>query len=239
MSAIRRRTIPSFLSVLLAVSLLVLVESTPAQAQLLEQYDYEDLEFRGIGIEAMRVVPNRIQRANGIGIRADLGLIGPHVRVMPTARYWGSRLNDAEVARLASQIILVCERQETAACPDTLDLGEVRFSDLELSLDGHFLLVGDRMVAPYLGAGLSLHQLNGSGDSIDGTFVEDLLDSVAPGIAGLAGVSVRFAPTLAVLAEARFMLASEVRYASVAIGGLWTLPRPAPPTTALLRSPNR
>ncbi|MDR0787613.1 MAG: hypothetical protein LBG44_07075 [Gemmatimonadota bacterium] len=199
----------------------------PAVAQFLPRYDFAGMEFRGVGMDAMRVWATRIEPTTGVAIRADLGFIGPRVRIMPTARFWSSSLNNAEVERLASQIVLVCERQENATCPETLDLGEVRFSDLEFSLDGHFLLFGNRAIAPYLGAGLSLHLLNGSGESINGTFVEDLLDSVAPGIGGLVGSSVHLASSLALLVEGRFMLGSDVRYAGATVGGYWTLPRPS------------
>lgn len=229
----RNEAVIHALSALILGVAIALTGARPVAAQVLAEYDYEDLSFRGIGIEVTRVAPGRIDRTAGIGIRADLGLMGPRIRVMPTARYWGSSLNDTEVARLASQIVLVCERQESATCPDTLDLGEVRFSDLELSIDGQFLLLGDQFVAPYLGASLSLHQLNGSGDFIDGTFVEDLLDSVVPGIAALAGTTLRFTESIATFVEARFMLASDVRYASVGIGALWTLPRPTPAAAGL------
>lgn len=216
----------SILAAFLTALALCVGFATAASAQLLAQYDYEDLEFRGVGAEALRVWPVGVEAANGVGLRLDLGLIGPRVRIMPTARYWGSSLNSTEVDRLASQIILVCERQPDPSCPAELDLGEVKLSDLELAIDGHFLVLGDRMISPYVGAGLALHLLNGSGDFINGTFVEDLLDSVTPGIGALGGVTVRLASSLAIVAEARFMLASDVRYSGASVGGVWTLPRP-------------
>src|SRR5690606_39847109 len=78
------------------------------------------------------------------------------------------------------------------SCPtrrsSDLDLGEIRLSDLELATDAHFLPFPDAVVSPYAGLSLGLHLLNGRGDFIDGTFVEDLLDAVAPGLGTVAGV---------------------------------------------------
>ncbi len=210
-----------------------------ASAQILAQYDYEDLEFRGLGLEAVRIWPARVEPTNGVALRLDLGLVGPRVRINPTARYWASTLNSAEVSRLAAQIILVCERQPDVTCPERLDLGEIKISDLELSLDGHLLLLGEQPLTPYVGLAVALHLLNGSGDFIDGTFVEDLLDTVAPGIGPMAGIQVRLGSAISIHTEARFMIASDIRYSSVGIGGVWTLPGPRVDLAAALRHVSR
>jgi hypothetical protein len=159
-------------------------------------------------------------------LRLDLGLIGPRIRIVPAARFWSSSLQESEVERLADQILLVCERQVDASCPDDLDLGEVRLSDLELSTDAHLLLFPDRVISPYAGFNLGLHLLNGRGDFIDDTFVEDLLDTVAPGLGSMIGIDAQLGAALRVGAEARFMLGSDVRYVSISAGGTWMLPAP-------------
>jgi hypothetical protein len=139
---------------------------------------------------------------------------------------------DEEVDRLSEQIILVCERQGSQACPQQLDLGEVRLSDLELAADAHYLILPGRPFAPFVGGGLALHLLNGRGDFVDGTFVEDLLDTVTPGLSAVAGVDLRLFSTLHLVTEARLVLANDVRYGSVGVGGMWTLPTPGPGATA-------
>jgi hypothetical protein len=203
-------------------------------AQDLAQYDYEDLEFRGIGAEGGMVWPVRVEATNYFGARVDLGFIGPRVRISPAARFWSSRLVDEEVDRLAEQIILVCERQGNQMCPEELDLGEVRLSDLELAADAHFLILPGSAVAPFVGGGLALHLLNGRGDIVDGTFVEDLLDTVTPGLSAVAGLDLRLVSSLNLVTEARFVLANDVRYASVGFGAVWTLPTPDAASTATL-----
>src|SRR5690606_2570182 len=78
----------------LLFALLPLLLSLPLLAQDLSQYDYEDLEFRGIGADGGMVWPARVESANYYGIRVDLGFVGPRVRVVPVARFWSSRLVD-------------------------------------------------------------------------------------------------------------------------------------------------
>lgn len=210
----------------LALLLLPLLAPSALEGQTWEEYDYEDLEFSGIGLEAGRVWPASVEPTAVYGLRMDLGFIGPRVRISPSTRFWSSRLQEGEVIRLADQILLVCERQVGVECPDRLDLGEVRLSDLEMAVDGHFFLLPGRTISPFLGASLALHLLNGQGDFIDGTFVEDLLDTVSPGVGPILGVDITLGRSIRLGAEARFMLASDVRYASVAGGVVWTLPVP-------------
>jgi hypothetical protein len=221
--ASRGRGRPIGSAVAFLASLLLLLPSVLV-SQAWEDFDYEDLEFRGVGIEGGQVWPARVEPTRLVGIRVDLGYAGPRVRISPHARYWSSQLRSEEVERLAEQIILVCERQVDAPCPETLDLGEVHLSNLELATDAHFVLLPARRLTPYVGGGLSVHLLNGRGDFIDGTFVEDLLDTLSPGLGAVAGLNVLLAESLQVGVEARFMLASDVRYGSVSAGGVWFLP---------------
>lgn len=221
------------------LAVLVFGAAAPLPAQVWEGYDFQALEVRGIGVEAGPVRAARVEPAFAYGLRLDLGLIRPRLRVTPTARFWASSLQAAEVHHLARQIILVCERQGDVDCPDHLDLGEVQLSDLELALDAHYIFRGNRGASPFVGFGLALHLLNGRGDFIDGTFIEDLLDSVAPGLASLFGVNIQLAREFRLGSEARFMLASDVRYASVSLGGVWTLPIPGRGADSIRREGRR
>lgn len=205
--------------------LLVALAPGAALSQEWEDYDYENLEFRGIGLDFGAVWPADVERTLSFGVRADMGFIGPRVRVAPAIRFWSSSLREGEVARLASQIRSLCERQAGAVCPP-FDLGRIERSDLELSTDAHYLFPTGYTVEPYLGAGLGLHLLNGRGESIDGTFVEDLLDSVSPALNLLGGIHIPLGPSVEMMTEARMVLVSDVRYASVIVGGTWILPSP-------------
>jgi hypothetical protein len=204
--------------------LVLLLLPARAAAQGLADYDYENLQFRGLGVEFGRVWPTETRPAFSFGVRADMGYVGPNVRIIPSARFWSSSLRDSEVNRLADQIIRICEKQPGATCPTSLDLGEVQRSDLELAADAHYVFDLTAPVRPYAGAGLSLHLLNGRGEFINGTFVEDLLDTVVPGFDVIGGFDVPVAPSLKLLTEARVTLTSDVQFVNVVVGGSWTLP---------------
>ncbi len=219
---VRRRGCRELFGILLPF--LLLVTAAPAASQTWEAYDYEDLEFRGVGIEGGRVYPTNVDATNYFGIRADLGFLGPRARIIPSARYWSSTMKAEELYRLSEQIILVCERQGDLDCPAQLDLGEVKRSDLELSLDAHFVFFAERPIAPFVGGTLGLHLLNGRGDFIDGTFIEDLLDTVSPGVGPIFGINARLGEAITLAAEARFVLASDMRYVGLGANLLWTLP---------------
>lgn len=186
----------------LLIVLALTVYPAAAWGQSLEDYDYENLAFQGIGVEVGQIWPAGIRGTFTLGIRGDLGLLGPSVRVVPSLVYWSSSLEQ----------------------DDLPELGEIDVSDLVLNLDGHYFwdLGG---VAPYVGAGAALHLLNGEGEAIDDTFVEGLLDAISPGINVLAGTDVQLAGPLRVFGEARaVLLPSQVRSLGVAIGAVWTFP---------------
>lgn len=209
-----------------AIVLLALLLPATAAAQTLEDYDYENLQFRGIGVELGYVAPWNIEPTLSFGLRGDMGFVGPHVRISPGIRYWSSRLRDEEVERLASQFIEICSRRAPGSCPSSLNLGEVRRSDLELSLDAHVIPDLDSPVLPYAGGGLGLHLLNGSGEAIQGTFVEDLLDTLAPGFNLLVGGFVPIGSAVQLNLEARLVVTSDIQYGNFVVGGVWTLPSP-------------
>ncbi len=205
---------------LLAV-LALLASPALARAQSLEDYDYENLEFRGVGIEVGRIWPSRVEPTLALAVRADLGFLGPNVRIAPRASFWSSSLRSSEVNELRENLLGLC-RDTGSNC--LLELGEIRVSDLTLGADAHYVFDTGAGVAPYAGAGAALHFLNGSGDVINGTFVEDLLDAIAPGLDLVGGVEVPLGDALRIFAEARGTLSSDVRYLGLSLGGNWTLP---------------
>lgn len=211
----------------LLAHLALLALPAPASAQSLEDYDYENLEFRGVGAELGRIQPASVEPALLLAVRADLGFLGPNVRVVPRGSFWSSRLRQGEVDELRANLVRLC-RDEASDC--LRELGEIRVSDLTLGADAHYTWETELMVTPYAGAGAALHLLNGSGEAIDGTFVEDLLDAVAPGVDLVGGVELPLGAALRLFAEARGTLSSDVRYAGLSVGGSWqfaTAPRPA------------
>ena len=199
-----------------------LFAALPAQAQNMADYDYENLVLSGVGVHVSEIFPTRSDPTLALNVRVDLGLLGPNVRITPGLTFWSSRLRDGEVERIESRIEAACDNGGVP-CPG-VELGEVEISDLSLDVDAHYLWTTDFAVEPYAGAGVSLHLLNGRGDFIDDTFVEDLLDAIAPGFNLVGGLEFPVTDNLRLLGEARGVLTGSVRYVSVGIGGSWRFP---------------
>lgn len=198
----------------LAIGLfLALVAPGAVRAQSLADYDYENLSFRGVGIDWGYIWPTKVHNAQSLGVRVDLGYLGPGIRIVPSLQYWHSDFLDSELNRLANQ--LNTRPLVNVAGP----LGPVRWSDLSLNLDGQFVWTAPLNVLTYVGAGAGLHVLRGGGPAFDGTFVGDMLNSVTAGVNGLAGLEVRLGPRFRAYGEARYTwVINDVRYPWVRIG---------------------
>jgi hypothetical protein len=188
--------------------------AAPAGAQTLADYDYENLEFRGVGIDFGHIWADKVHNTALYSIRVDLGYLGPGVRIIPSISYWRSEFTGKHLDGLARRI------SETAGV--TLigeDLGTIRWSDISLSLDGHFVWNTPIRVLTFAGAGFGLHALNGQGEAIRGTFVEDLLDSITAALAPIAGFEFEPVDRFRVYAEGRYTIMNSIQYFS-ARGGL-------------------
>jgi hypothetical protein len=210
-------------TLLLALGPLLALPATAA-GQSLADYDYANLTFRGIGFDYGYIWPNKVEGTSLYSVRLDLGYLGPAVRLAPTMSYWSSRMRAAELERLADRLSDLDPLREQGVVITGADLGDIFWSDLSLSLDAHLVWTAPLDVLTYVGAGLSLHALNGRGDVIDDTFIEDLLDSTSPGGSVLAGFEVMLMPRLRIYGEARYTLSSDVRYPALRLGGALMLP---------------
>jgi opacity protein-like surface antigen len=204
------------------VALLLLLAAPAARGQAIEDYDYENLALSGVSAHLGWVFPTRTDPALMLNLRVDLGLLGPNLRIAPGIGYWSSRLRGSEVRRIEERIEAACERGGVP-CPG-IDLGTVEISDLWFDVDAHYLWTTDYFVEPYAGAGVSLHLLNGRGDFIDDTFVEELLDAISPGLNLVGGLEMPLAANLRVIGEVRGVLTGSVRFAGLTVGGAWRFP---------------
>jgi hypothetical protein len=222
-----------------ALVLAALAAPTAARAQDMADYDYENLVLSGVGVHLAQVFPSRAEPTLSLNVRADLGLLGPNVRITPGLTYWATDIRNSEVEKMEQRIEAACERGGVP-CPG-IELGEIEVSDLILDVDAHYLWTTDYFVEPYAGVGISLHLLNGRGDFIDDTFVEELLDAIAPGLNLVGGLEFPVAGNLRVLGEGRAVLTGNTRFISVGVGGAWrfppelqrpVVPPPPPPAAA-------
>lgn len=185
-----------------------------AVSQTLADYDYEYLGFRGIGVDAGYIWPNKVEPTIHYGLRLDLGYLGPGVRIIPSIGYWRSEVTRQELEDLATRI-----NQQPNSSVQADDLGPIQWSDLSFSLDAHFVWNLPFHMLSFLGAGVGLHAINGDGPAIDDTLVEDLLDVITAGVSGIAGLEAEPVRRLRIYAEGRFTALNSMQYLS-ARGGL-------------------
>jgi hypothetical protein len=204
--------------------LLLFALAAPATAQSLADYDYDNLRFRGVGFDFGRIWPSKVDATQAYSLRLDLGYLGPAVRIVPSISYWSSDFRFEELSRLADRLQQLPAIREAGIDITAADLGVVRWSDLSLALDTHVVWTVPYNLYTYLGAGIALHALNGRGDAIADTFVEDLLDSTTAGAAFMAGVELQPVQWVRFYGEARYTIASDVRYPGVRLGMAIMLP---------------
>lgn len=213
-----------FRQLLVGLTPALILAPDPGAAQRLADYDYENLTFRGIGFDYGYIWPNKVRPAPMWSVRLDLGYLGPAVRLTPTLSYWSSRFRAAQLDRLADRLSQLPALQQQGIVLTAADLGDIHWSDLSMSLDAHFVWTAPLDIISFVGAGVALHALNGRGPAIDGTFIEDLLDSTAAGAALLGGFELQVLPRLRAYGEARYTLVSDVRYTGLRLGGALMLP---------------
>ncbi|MEN8373858.1 MAG: outer membrane beta-barrel protein [Gemmatimonadota bacterium] len=200
------------------VAALALASAGSAGAQGLAEYDYENLSFRGIGVHGGYNWADKVEGTNSFGFRVDLGYLGPGVRIVPTLNYWSSDLERSELEELAAQISALPSISDEGVVVTADDLGGIEWSDLAFGLDAQYVWTTPWPLLTYLGVGVGLHSLNGKGSAIDGTFVEDLLDSFAAGVSPVAGVEYMLQERLRVYGEARWNLLSDLNFGGFAVG---------------------
>jgi len=196
-------------------------------AQDLADFDYENLSFRGFGAEWGYIWPDRVEPTQSFGARMDLGYLGPGLRIVPSVHYWSSTFKASEVRELEDRVQSLIVSQTDQPAP-TVDLGVIDWSDLELAVDAQVVWRIPYGVLSFLGLGVGAHMLNGAGAAIDGTFIEDLLDSVSAGLNVHGGLEVPVLPRLRLNGQARYEVLGDLRYAQVRIGGQFMVGASAP-----------
>lgn len=221
---------------ILSLGLGMLLLAQPASGQTdLADYDYENLAFRGFSFEGGYIWPTTAEPTYTIGTRIDLGYLGPGFRLVPGFSYWSSTMSDSEVQRFERNLDdLIEEEVDPGSEFDGVDLGTIDWSDFIVSMDGHFVWSVPFNLLTYLGTGLSLHFMNGDGQAIAGTFVEDLLDSVRPGINVHGGLEYPLGNRIRLYGVGRYEMMEDLRYWDLRLGGQLMLTGPAPGET---RSP--
>jgi hypothetical protein len=146
----------------------------------------------------------------------DLGYLGPGLRVTPSITYWSSRMKASEVRSLEDRLAaLVASQQPPGSPPPVVELGPIDWSDIALALDGHVVWRTSYDVLTFAGAGAAVHFMNGDGEAIANTFIEDLLDTIGAGFDIHAGAEYPLADDLRVYAMGRLELLQDIWYAGI------------------------
>ena len=213
--------------------LLLAAGAGAGRAQGLADYDYTNLAFRGMGLSWGYIWPTKVRATPLYSLRLDLGYLGPGVRIAPTLSYWNSEMRRSELDRFAASINAIPALRQQGATITGADLAPVRWSDLGLDIDAEYVARTPSGVLAYAGVGVGLHALNGGGAAIDNTFVEDLLDTIAPALTGLAGLEAPLGPRFRVFGELRLTAMGDIQYGGLRAGVALMAPghaRAQPPT---------
>jgi len=205
----------SLLSLLLASSAFAMAPD-PIRAQGLADFDYENLSFQGAMLDVGYIFPGKVDDTQSFGGRVDLGLLGPGVRVTFGFNRWSSFLTEEEVRRLENSVSALIAEQTGEAV--LVDLGGIKWSDVALHGDLHFLWEVPFGLLTYAGAGVSAHVLRGGGTAVDDTFVDDLLDSVRAGVNLHGGVEVPIGSRLRIVGEGRYEILEDLSYFQLRTG---------------------
>ena len=210
-----------------AIAVLALLQPGIAYGQGLADFDYENLAFRGLSFESGYIFPTRVVSAFSFGTRIDLGYLGPGLRIVPGITYWSSTMKRSEVAELERKVEELLEQAGVGVVPP-VDLGQIDWTDVALTLDGHFVWSAPFNTLTYLGLGVSAHLVNGDGAAINDTFVEDLLDSVSAGFNVHWGLEFPIHPNFRFYGLTRYEIQQDLRYLEIRFGGQFMFGSPAP-----------
>jgi opacity protein-like surface antigen len=147
---------------------------------------------------------------------------------LPRVAYFSSTMTRSEVIKLENRVAeLVFDQNPLAPLP-SVDLGVIDWSAVSLGVDGQFVWRVPFDVLTYLGLGVAAHFQNGGGDAIDGTFVEDLLDSTVAGMNIHGGVEFPVTSRVRLYGDARYEFLGDLRFGAVRGGVQLMIGDPAP-----------
>ena len=199
------------------LALLCLLAPAGAAGQDLADLDYEHLSFRGFGFDWGYLWPTRVERTASVGMRFDLGYAGPGLRIVPTLTYWSSPLEQGEITELEDRIARLIADQ-TGGPPPALDLGRIDWRDVAIGVDAHVVWDSLFDVLTYGGLGVTAHVLDGDGDAIAGTFIDDLLDSVTAGLNLHLGAEYPVTERFRIYTIAKYEVLSDIQFFTARLG---------------------
>ena len=186
-------------------------------AQDIADIDYENLSLRGFGFDFGYLWPTKVDPTVSYAVRFDLGYAGPGLRIVPSITYWQSNMASGEIAEFADRVAELVADQ-TGDPPPALDFGSIRYTDIAIGVDGHVVWELPLDLLTFGGLGLTAHLINGDGEAINGTFIEDLIDSVQPGFNLHFGAEYPVTNAMRLYAVGRYEVMPDLQYFHVRAG---------------------
>lgn len=154
-------------------------------------------------------------------VRVDYGRIAPRVRVLLGGSYFKGDFKEGEILEFEQKL---CDLVSPGTACD-IDIGAITWSDIELDLDLQYIAEAGQRLTGFFGVGLGFHIMNGAGDAISGTFVEDALDRIDLGLNLSVGAQLQLTRLFFVTLDLRGGLATELRTAAGRAGFMYRIPR--------------
>ncbi len=201
-----------------ALAAVVILAPTGTRGQELADYDYANLSFRGVLFEGGYIFADNVENTEIFALRFGLGFLGPGFRLVPGVARWTSSMAQDEVEDFEARLGALSLAQGGTLPPGGFDLGVISRDDVIFTLDGHYMWSVPLDLFLWTGVGMSAHFLNGSGPAVDGTFVEDLLDSVSAGFNVHGGLEYPFTSRVRAYGGGKLELLGDLRYVELRFG---------------------
>lgn len=202
----------------LVLTVVVVLLPTMTQGQNLPDYEDANLSFRGILVEVGHIFPNKIEDTDIFALRFDLGFLTPGFRIVPGVAFWTSTMAQDEVNKFESLLGQLNTDQGGSSPSGGFNLGSIKRDDVVLSLDGSYMWSIPLDFFFWAGVGASAHFLNGSGPAVNGTFVEDLMDSVSAGFNVHGGLEYPIKDRFRIYGGSKIEILGDLRYLELRFG---------------------
>jgi hypothetical protein len=199
----------AFPAAIVLVALVALPGAASGQG-ILEQFSYEGLRLSGIGFEIGPQGSDRLVSRLSGSLRVDYGFIAPNLRVLLGGSYFKAAFEPEEIERFETRLrgVVVDPTGDF-----TIEVGEITWATLTADVDLQYLFRAGRATT-YLGLGLGAHIRDGDGRAIEGTFLEDALDTIQAGLNLSLGAAVDLLQRVQLTLDLRGVVTSELRTAS-------------------------
>lgn len=207
---------PKFRSLFLAGLLLASLAGAAAAQRPLNRFSYDNLGFHGFWPEIGILTSDRLEGTVSYGARVDLGQFAPRLRMLFGVSYFRSDFKSGDIAEFEAALTDVVDDPTQDF---SIALGDIRWADLAIEMDLQYMLTPvTRRYVPYLGLGVGMHVRNGSGDAINGTFVEDALDMLGAGVSATAGVDMKVGGAFVLNLGGRAVFGSDLQTVGLTVG---------------------